>query len=81
VISNWSICETGDEFVCESHALRRSKRISPGITVVFSEGLVVVVLVPFIDGEEVAERGDLAGARGDGIEGAKIHHVNCLDCG
>lgn len=65
--------EAGEELGDVADALGGSEGVAVGVAVPFPEGLVVVVLVPFELGEEVAKVGDLGGGRGEGGEGAEVH--------
>lgn len=61
MVLNGRICEASDELIGEANALCGSQWISPRIAVVFSEGLIVLIIFPVGGGEEVAEWRDGTG--------------------
>lgn len=74
----WRCCEPSDELVDVTYALGWAERIPRAVAVEFPEGLVVVVLMPFVGGEERAEGGYSARRGGDCFEGAEVHDLDCF---
>ena len=80
-------CHSRNEFIDVADSLGWAEGVAGPVAVEFPEGLVVIVVVPFGLGEEVAEGGDEGAGggwlvwRGDGGEGAEVHEGDYVGCG
>lgn len=81
VVLDGVVGEACDELVGKTYTLCRTQRVAPGIPVVFTKGLVVVVSFPIGSGEDVAEWRNSAGGRGDSVVRAEVHKVDGVGTG
>lgn len=78
VVVDWLLGHSRHQLVDEANALGGTQRVAISVSIVFPQRLIIVVLMPFVLGEQSAKRRELTGDGCNRLEGTNIHDVNCL---
>lgn len=79
-IHDSSTGQTGNKLVGVTNTLSRTKRIAGAIAIIFTKGLIIIIIAPFWTFKEVTKRRNGTGRGGNGVKWTEIHHRDGI-CG